>query len=295
MPVGGRLRVRAARHALVLALALLAMGALAINHRSNAAWLMVSVAAAAAAASLAHGYRNLSRLSAALLPVAPVPAGQPVVLAVRLRNASRQDAHGLLVLGPGGAEAAIPLVPADGEAEVAITLPGQTRGVRPPSELAVESAYPLGLARWRRAVAPAGELVVHPVPRGRTLAAGPDTGHGQVADGTVAGDSDFRGHRRLHPGDSPRRIDWKASERGEHLLVKDWSGSGGDLRLLTWDDAVGADEERLSQLALWVLEADAAGVPYGLALPGAVLAPGTGVGHRHACLRALAAHPVAGS
>ncbi|MDD2546765.1 MAG: DUF58 domain-containing protein, partial [Burkholderiaceae bacterium] len=47
-------------------------------------------------------------------------------------------------------------------------------------------------------------------------------------------------------------------------------------------------EAQLSRLTAWVLQADAAGGPYGLRLPGREMPPGTGPTHRRACLEALA-------
>jgi uncharacterized protein (DUF58 family) len=46
-------------------------------------------------------------------------------------------------------------------------------------------------------------------------------------------------------------------------------------------------EERLSQLALWVIEAERAGHSYGLRLPGIAIPPALGQLHFHECLRAL--------
>jgi uncharacterized protein (DUF58 family) len=46
-------------------------------------------------------------------------------------------------------------------------------------------------------------------------------------------------------------------------------------------------EEKLSQLALWVIEAERARRPYGLRLPGTEISPGVGRLHFHQCLRAL--------
>ncbi|NIO12862.1 MAG: hypothetical protein GTN86_13155, partial [Xanthomonadales bacterium] len=55
-------------------------------------------------------------------------------------------------------------------------------------------------------------------------------------------------------------------------------------------------EARLSQLSRWVVDAHAAGIRYGLDIPGKRLAPDDGEAHRHACLRALALYsPEAGS
>ncbi len=47
-------------------------------------------------------------------------------------------------------------------------------------------------------------------------------------------------------------------------------------------------ERRLSRLTRWVLDAEAAGVAYGLRLDETVLGPAVGDDHRDACLKALA-------
>jgi uncharacterized protein (DUF58 family) len=46
-------------------------------------------------------------------------------------------------------------------------------------------------------------------------------------------------------------------------------------------------EGRLSQLALWVIEAERAQRPYGLRLPGTEIPPAIGQSHFHQCLRTL--------
>ena len=46
-------------------------------------------------------------------------------------------------------------------------------------------------------------------------------------------------------------------------------------------------EEKLSQLTLWVIEAERARQPYGLRLPGVEISPAVGQMHFHYCLRAL--------
>jgi uncharacterized protein (DUF58 family) len=46
-------------------------------------------------------------------------------------------------------------------------------------------------------------------------------------------------------------------------------------------------EEKLSQLTLWVIEAERARQPYRLRLPGLEISPALGQMHFHRCLRAL--------
>ena len=46
-------------------------------------------------------------------------------------------------------------------------------------------------------------------------------------------------------------------------------------------------EKKLSQLALWVIEAERAQRPYGVRLPNVTIPAGFGDSHFHQCLRAL--------
>ena len=55
-----------------------------------------------------------------------------------------------------------------------------------------------------------------------------------------------------------------------------------------WLSALVDGEERLSQLAQWVMLLDARGEHYGLELPGFVLEPAHGAAQRERALRALA-------
>jgi len=49
----------------------------------------------------------------------------------------------------------------------------------------------------------------------------------------------------------------------------------------------GGVEENLSQLTLWVIEAERARQPYGLRLPNIEISPALGQTHFHYCLRTL--------
>jgi uncharacterized protein (DUF58 family) len=105
-----------------------------------------------------------------------------------------------------------------------------------------------------------------------------------------AGDEDFAGLKAYQPGDSPRRIAWKASLRGETFLTKQFAGQATEELWLDWDHLPAhLDlEARLSRLTGWVLQADRGGVRYGLRLPARRIAPSSGDKHRLRCLETLA-------
>jgi len=101
---------------------------------------------------------------------------------------------------------------------------------------------------------------------------------------------DFSGMRQYHRGDSPRHIAWKVAARDQGLLTKQFTGRAETELWLDWallPRQMGV-EERLSLLARWVLDAHAAGLTYGLRLPGATIEMAAGEAHRDRCLETLA-------
>jgi uncharacterized protein (DUF58 family) len=103
------------------------------------------------------------------------------------------------------------------------------------------------------------------------------------------GDDDFAGLRSFHPGDSPRRIAWKAFAREQGLQVKVYAGTEVTSHLLDWDSLSGMETEaRLSQLCRWVEDAYASGRAFGLKMPGTYIPANIGAAHRQRCLTALA-------
>jgi uncharacterized protein (DUF58 family) len=126
-----------------------------------------------------------------------------------------------------------------------------------------------------------------PAPPGLPAPAAAAT-HGERA-ATLRGDTDFAGLRNAVPGDSPRRIAWKAYARSEQLLLKEFSGGEDPARVFDWDGTPGAGiEERLSQLVRWCMDAAVDGASFGLRLPTTTIGLGRGDKHLHACLAALA-------
>jgi len=105
----------------------------------------------------------------------------------------------------------------------------------------------------------------------------------------ISGGDEFIAHRRYQPGDSPRRIDWKASARSTQMLVTEYADVRQPTRWFDYAALAGmTGEARLSQLTLWVVKAAASGDRYGLQLPEQTLGPAQGHAHRQACLTALA-------
>jgi uncharacterized protein (DUF58 family) len=99
---------------------------------------------------------------------------------------------------------------------------------------------------------------------------------------------DYQGLRAYQPGDSRRRLHWKAYSRGLGLMIKDFSALTGSELCLDFAALEGDTEQRLSRLCHWVLELSRREQPFILQLPGSRLGPDQGEAHCSRCLRALA-------
>ena len=130
-------------------------------------------------------------------------------------------------------------------------------------------------------VYPAPATDAPPLPRsGESNASGDDSARGE---------DDFAGLRDFQRGDSPRRIAWKAVARSGELTAKRFDGATHAPLELTIGATRTADIERaLGILARWVVDADAAGVSWSLALGPSVTGPSSGSAHRERCLAELA-------
>lgn len=166
------------------------------------------------------------------------------------------------------------------------------RGWQSMGTVTLASVYPLGIFRAWSPLRFDSKVLVYPKPANFVLPF-PIGGGPQKAGQTHidrVGRDDFNGVRAYQTGDSLRQIHWKAYAKGMGLLSKQYAtDAGGTEMWLDYDSTPGAYlEDRLSQLCRWIIDAESAGLRYGLQLPGCKIAPNSGQQHYTACLEALA-------
>jgi uncharacterized protein (DUF58 family) len=259
-----------------------------INYDLALGLALTFLLASLAVTALLHTFRNLAHLRVMPARTSAVFAGDTAHFAVAVRNTGPSqrysigvtcDRRDMQLIDIGAASMAL--------ARVAV--PAERRGRLRPGPFTLLTRFPLGLFQaWAYVELDASCLVYpRPAPAGLPLPA--PRAHRE--EGLHNGDAqdDFFGLREYQAGDSPRRIAWKAAARGHALLTKQFAGGGAGELWLTLETlpATLHIEERLSQLARWVLEAHAQGLAYGLELPGTRVPVGTGTGHRDRCLEAL--------
>lgn len=153
----------------------------------------------------------------------------------------------------------------------------------------ISSCFPFGLFRaWHRLnldmktlVYPRPSVQDCPLPEN-------DSGHGEQGS-RQKGQDDFYGLQDYQHGDGVRHIHWRALAKGQGLFIRQYTGAQNSEIWLDYEQTMGADqEERLSQMCRWVVDAEKAGVEYGFRLAGLIIEPNRGDDHSKQCLKALA-------
>lgn len=285
MPVSDSVSIRFDRSCIRLGVGVSALALAAVNYESNSSWLLACLVGSLGLVSLLHTRRNMSHIYASARTPTPVYAGEPIAIPIDVRCTNRA-AQAVEVELDGGTTQ-IDFIDANHDTLVQVIHPPLPRGHHQLTRLTLRSRYPFGLCIGSRAQTCEVSVWVYPRPDGATtlppIVLGGDGGNGSTgSDG-----DDFAGHRSWQPGDSPRRVDWRAVARGRPMLTKHFSGSG-EARWLRFQDIPGDTETRLSQLTRWIISADQQGLTYGLTLPNCEIAPDHGGGHTLSCLQALA-------
>jgi uncharacterized protein (DUF58 family) len=268
-----------------------AMWYAASSQNNTAVYLLFCALTAVFLVSIPHTLINLAGLTITLESVQPAFVGQEVSLPLEIMNDSRATRHGieLTLSDSNGAHKRIDYIPATKAARVTLRFPARQRGVHKVGTLCLTSAYPLGFVRFLKKITPSQTYVVYPKPAGdlRLPTSFVHRRDGRPVTELGEGD-DFAGIRAYVHGESQRHIDWRAVARGQPLVTKQFTAEAEGVVYLDFSALQSADlEERLSQLALWVIEAERARRPYGLRLPGTEIPPAVGQSHFHQCLRAL--------
>ncbi|MEK6210397.1 MAG: DUF58 domain-containing protein [Pseudomonadota bacterium] len=260
-----------------------------INYNLSLGYILTFLLAGIGVVSILHTWRNLARVALRPAKTRPVFAGDSARFHIVVENPGAHQRLSLAIELAGQSAVYFDVAPRDAQ-DVEAAMPTARRGVLQPGRFRIFTVYPVGLFyAWANV-----ELDLHCLVYAR-----PEPGHvplppAQAASGqggaSGAGEEDFAGLRTYHPGDSPRRIAWKAFARSDVILTKQFSGSAASelwLNLADIPETLGL-EARLSRLTRWVIEAETAGQRFGLRLPGIEFEREFGASHRDRCLQAIA-------
>lgn len=258
-----------------------------LNYSNSLALFLTFLLAAFALVVMQQCHRNLLGVSVVAASAPAVFAARAAAVQVTLADTTAVARFALEAALDAGAPVAGE-VPPGARLRLNLPVPPHPRGVVRIERIRISSQHPFGLFRaWTWVHTPI-EVLVYPAPVGRRPPpAQPAQRPGRRAhDGSDV--DEWRGLRAFRDGDSPRQVDWKAYAREAPLLVKEYQPAGSDLLRFDLAQVPGDTEARLSQLARWIVDAEARGDRYGLDLPQVRLLPEHGPQHRHRCLAALA-------
>lgn len=283
-----RIYILPTRAGLAFAALLFLMLLAGLNYANSLALFLTFLLTAFALVAMQLCHRNLLGTEVTGAAVPAVFADTAGAVQLTLGNSGKEERARLEAALPEGALITGD-VAANGRQRLELPVPAAPRGIVHLERVRLSTAWPFGLFRaWTWVHTPL-EMLVYPRPRGSLPMPAQAGRRAGTRAPSGAGADEWVGLRPFRDGDSPRQVDWKAYAREAPLLVKEYAQGASELR---WFDfgplAHLSTEERLSQLARWVVDAEAHGERYGLAIPGAYLTPDRGPEHRHRCLAALA-------
>lgn len=242
--------------------------------------------------SMLHTWRNLLGLTLRAGRAEPVHAGELAELGLILQNSRGRARYAIELTVPDNAQSTLIDVAPGVDQLISVALPTDRRGWQIGPRMRLSSRWPLGLwqawAWWhpqvRMLVLPQLETPAAPLPESSSIS--------NEFNGRGRGEDDFSAIRAFRDGDSTRRLAWKAMARSgrDDLLVLEFDGGGGGQMWLEWStlSASLSPEDRLSRLARWVVDAESAGLSYGLKLNSVTIDRASGASHQAECLQALA-------
>lgn len=268
---------------------LLVMLLAAMNYSNSMAFALAFLLTGLGLIAMHHTHGNLVNVEIRSGPVGPVFAGEVAHFEVHILNPARRDKYSVGISWPRKPPCASADIAPEDTAVLKLPLPAVRRGWLPSSVFAVSTEFPLGMFHAWTWLDLEMSCLVYPKPAPAGRVPPPARGSGGTMSGTRSGLDEFAGLRAYQRGDSPRSIHWKSFPKLGVPMVKQFQEMHEREFWLDWDELPDLDAEaRLSQLARWVLEAEAGPLGYGLRIPGTRLAPSRGESHQHACLKTLA-------
>lgn len=258
-----------------------------INYALSLGYALTFLLAAASGMSMLHTFRNMARIEIRAGRNQPVFAGENANFLFHFDNPTRFARYRLYLHDDAGHGTVFDL-PAQASRTVQLAFPARQRGWLDSGQLTLYSEFPLGLFHAWTYIHFDTRCLVYPQPAAPQPLPGQASGN---ASGMriAQGDEDFSGLRNYVTGDSLPRIAWKTLAREQDLQVKQFSALQGDELWLDWYALAHlAAEHRLQLLTRWVLDAEQAGLRYGLRLPDGEAAPANGAAHAAECLGRLA-------
>jgi uncharacterized protein (DUF58 family) len=255
---------------------------LAIGYGNNVLYLFVFFLIGVALVSTVVTNQNTDKVE--VLSCEPLPAfvNESTLLNIKLSNKS-SAVYDLEVQVANSFEKVTKLLKHT-ECRVQVPWVPTKRGEQESPKILVRSRYPFGLTMSWKVFKINLKIIVFPELKGKSQFPEGSEFHNVSDDIGV-----FMNHREFAQGDSYRRVDWRASARHGELLSKVFDGPRKRRVSFTWEQTqdLTAIEDRISQLALWVVLAEKEGYEYSLNNGETQIETGSGLDHNLICLNVL--------
>jgi len=260
----------------------------AINYEISLAFALVFWLLGVLILTIFYTFRNLSGLHVSAVPGGAVFAGEKANITVILERHGKRIHEALELSFPESRKVVANLID-NMEERSALFITANTRGWFSPGRLRIYTVFPFGICQSWSLVDLDVRCLVYPKPVPCDLdwlvSQQQDAGHTNITRGS----DDFHSLRDYQQGDSLRHVAWKIAARGRGMYTKEYSANADDKLWLRWEMFPETPvEERLSRLCYCVLQLDAAGMDYGLDIPGTRLEPVKGTVHYNRVMEALA-------
>jgi uncharacterized protein (DUF58 family) len=283
-----RIYIIPTRWGLLYSVMLIALLVGSINYSLSLGYYVTFLLASLGNIAMLHTWRNLVHLQIEVLHAKPVFAGDLAQVTLKISDNKNRQRYNIVA---GFADNLVTQddITANASQAFELALATQKRGYQSLPRIALYTEFPLSLFHaWAYVDNPLQVLVYAKPSQNNSLQPESIDAGAKGSSNLSQGDDDFYGHKTYQVGDSPSRVDWKASSRGVGMLTKQYSGTGQSTLWLDWSATEGDNEARISLLTKWVMEANIANQTYGLKLPASRIEPHNSDAHFHQCLRALA-------
>ena len=283
-----RIYIIPTRWGILYGVMLLALLVGSINYSLSLGYYVTFLLASLGNIAMLHTWRNLVHLQIEILHAKPVFAGDLAQVALKISDTKNRLRYNIAASFADNIVTQDDII-ANASQPFELVLATQKRGWLNVPRIALYTEFPLSLFHAWAYVDNPFQLLVYAKPSGNNSLQPESIDAGTKGTSHFnKGDDEFYGHKSYQIGDSPSRVDWKASSRGVGMLTKQYSGTGQSTLWLDWAATEGDAEACISLLTKWVIEANMANQTYGLKLPASRIEPGNSDAHYHQCLRALA-------
>lgn len=283
-----RIYIIPTRWGLLYGVMLLALLVGSINYSLSLGYYVTFLLASLGNIAMLHTWRNLVHLQIEVLHAKPVFVGDLAQVTLKISDNKNRQRYNIAANFADNIVTQDDITANASQAFV-LALATQKRGYQSVPRIALYTDFPLSLLHaWAYVDNPLQVLVYAKPSKNNSLQPESIDAGAKGSSNISQGDDDFYGHKTYQIGDSPSRVDWKASSRGVGMLTKQYSGTSQSTLWLDWSATEGDAEARISLLTKWVIEANSANQVYGLKLPASLIEPHNSDAHYHQCLRALA-------